>query len=332
MVICEICGYKTEKSLQSHINNKHGLVNDEYAKIYPGSPIYSRSYCDRLRYTNEHRDQSYRKKLSENTKRLYKNPEWVEKHNKCLKIAQGNQKSKDNHRKGTIKYYRERTKEQEDYHNSKIVESWHDLKKRDNRIKALKRAHKSVEARKNHSEAAKRYYNSLNPRERYLIRKKLKEVWAIPENREKILKLAVIGLNKANSEEGKRKQREALRESAIKGIFPSISSLNFQMQDAFIKENLFPEMEYIIETFIVDFCFPDIKLVIEVDGDYWHGNPSVYSKFNENQKRTIKKDRKEYVVLKKNGYTLLRFWEKDIKSDISSCILKIKEKIHELTR
>lgn len=34
-----------------------------------------------------------------------------------------------------------------------------------------------------------------------------------------------------------------------------------------------PEKEYPIGPYYVDFCFPENKLVIEADGDWWHANP-----------------------------------------------------------
>ena len=64
-----------------------------------------------------------------------------------------------------------------------------------------------------------------------------------------------------------------------------------------------------------DIFIPSMNLVIEIDGDYWHGNPKLYS--NKDLTERIIKGRKiDYVrtkELKKKGFKVLRLWESDIK-------------------
>jgi DNA mismatch endonuclease (patch repair protein) len=64
--------------------------------------------------------------------------------------------------------------------------------------------------------------------------------------------------------------------------------------------------------FLVDFYIPSLKLIIEVDGIYWHGHPD---SFNPNDKRVIKnmeRDKRENKILKERGYKLIRIWEHEI--------------------
>lgn len=67
-----------------------------------------------------------------------------------------------------------------------------------------------------------------------------------------------------------------------------------------------------------DFYLPKYNIIIEVDGDFWHCNPD--SKHNipkyETQKRNLIKDSIKSQWAIDNGYTLLRFWEKDINNNI----------------
>jgi very-short-patch-repair endonuclease len=67
-----------------------------------------------------------------------------------------------------------------------------------------------------------------------------------------------------------------------------------------------------------DFYLPKYNIIIEVDGDFWHCNPS--SKHNipkyETQKRNLIKDSIKSQWVLDNGYTLLRFWENDINNNI----------------
>lgn len=82
-----------------------------------------------------------------------------------------------------------------------------------------------------------------------------------------------------------------------------------------------------ISYYEIDEFNPDMKLCIEIDGDYWHANPLFYSKDNLNstQIKRVKSDKKKNDFLRKNGYNLLRFWEYDIYNNIENCIKQIKE-------
>lgn len=77
---------------------------------------------------------------------------------------------------------------------------------------------------------------------------------------------------------------------------------------------------------LFDFKISGKKILIEVDGDFWHCNPN--SKFKTPQYAAqfsnLKKDKKKEVWCKNNGYTLLRFWEDDIKNDLDGVINKLK--------
>lgn len=63
---------------------------------------------------------------------------------------------------------------------------------------------------------------------------------------------------------------------------------------------------------IADFYLPDHKTAIYADGDYWHNRPGV-----------PEKDARINGILQANGYQVLRFWEHEIKTDISACLEKI---------
>lgn len=339
MLSCRICDHKTEKSLQAHINNKHNMINSEYRGTFPGALIYSKSYSDRLRYTNAHRDPSYKKKLSDKTRELYENSEWVESHNKALKEAQSTLKAKENHRKGALNYFKNRTKKQREYHRERLIQSWKDSEKRNNRVKALKNAHNRSEIRYKHSKATKKFINSLTTKEKEFRKINLKKVWAKPENREKILKLSKIGLKAAMSPKGREnfflaqknpELREKRREIAIKRLQnqPVVSSLNKYFHNVLRNNKLYPESEYRVGHYVVDFCFPDKKLIIETDGDFWHANPSIYNTYNSIQKKVVAKDKREATYCQNHGWNLLRFWERDIYQDVSMCIKQIQDELY----
>lgn len=79
-------------------------------------------------------------------------------------------------------------------------------------------------------------------------------------------------------------------------------------------------------------CRPDIvltkyKIAIFCDGDFWHGKimetreVATNTKFwNEKIKRNIERDLENTIELRDNGWTVLRFWETDIKKNLDMCV------------
>ncbi len=78
-------------------------------------------------------------------------------------------------------------------------------------------------------------------------------------------------------------------------------------------------------------CHPDIvltkyKIAIFCDGDFWHGKRSISrcnSYWTEKIKRNVERDLENTIQLRDNGWIVLRFWETDIKKQLSSCIEEI---------
>ena len=85
-----------------------------------------------------------------------------------------------------------------------------------------------------------------------------------------------------------------------------------------------------------DLVFNKYKVVIFVDGEFWHGYkwPEKKPKIKANRKYWIKKiernmerDLENNNYLVSNGYVVLRFWEHEIKKDLAGCIKKITAQI-----
>jgi DNA mismatch endonuclease (patch repair protein) len=75
---------------------------------------------------------------------------------------------------------------------------------------------------------------------------------------------------------------------------------------------------YQVEDKIYDFYLPDYKLLIEVDGTYWHGKGLTNNKMNNMQKKHKKNDKYKNNLASKLGFGLLRFWENEINPIIVS--------------
>lgn len=81
-----------------------------------------------------------------------------------------------------------------------------------------------------------------------------------------------------------------------------------------ILENIgisFQEQVLIRRKFVVDVLLPN-DVVIQWDGDYWHGNPKRYRILNKIQESKRKFDKACNAYLKKCGYNVIRFWEWDV--------------------
>lgn len=65
---------------------------------------------------------------------------------------------------------------------------------------------------------------------------------------------------------------------------------------------------------LYDFKVKGKKILIEVDGDFWHCNPNTKFKkpTTEHQRSNLIKDKIKNEWCKNNNYILLRFWESDI--------------------
>ena len=85
-----------------------------------------------------------------------------------------------------------------------------------------------------------------------------------------------------------------------------------------------------------DIVFISKKIAIFIDGEFWHG-------YNWNEKKVRIKDNRDYWITKieKNilrdryvnaqlclsGWIVLRFWEKEVKSNLNSCIEMIVKEL-----
>ena len=85
-----------------------------------------------------------------------------------------------------------------------------------------------------------------------------------------------------------------------------------------------------------DIIIPKYKLVIFVDGEFWHGYnwDEKKKKIKSNKKfwipkieRNIQRDMEHNRFYRKNGWTVMRFWENEIKKEFSVCVQKVLEHI-----
>ncbi len=88
-----------------------------------------------------------------------------------------------------------------------------------------------------------------------------------------------------------------------------------------------------------DFTIKKYKLAIFVDGEFWHGKDWEQRKHDHKSniefwinkiEGNMRRDELVNTTLKEQGWTVLRFWEKDVKKNPESCILHIESTINEI--
>lgn len=79
-----------------------------------------------------------------------------------------------------------------------------------------------------------------------------------------------------------------------------------------------------------DFLILGTNILVEVDGDYWHGNQNVFEELSEFQKNVQENDKIKENFANSNGYNIIRFWGSDIKKNcdnVKNKLIEIWEKL-----
>lgn len=86
-----------------------------------------------------------------------------------------------------------------------------------------------------------------------------------------------------------------------------------------------------------DFILKKKKITIFCDGDFWHGYKYQEKKkpskkfWRDKLEGNIRRDKRVSRKLRREGWSVLRFWEHDIQKRMDLCMNKILTKIEERT-
>ena len=78
-----------------------------------------------------------------------------------------------------------------------------------------------------------------------------------------------------------------------------------------------------------DFVFRKARVAVFVDGDFWHGwrFPAWRLKLSEKWEAKIdanrRRDRRNHARLRRDGWSVVRIWEHQLKRDPQSCLVRI---------
>ncbi|MBU1777974.1 MAG: very short patch repair endonuclease [Gammaproteobacteria bacterium] len=88
-----------------------------------------------------------------------------------------------------------------------------------------------------------------------------------------------------------------------------------------------------------DIVFKGKKVVIFVDSEFWHGKQLLEGKYIPKTNtefwvkkitRNIERDKEVNEKLKSEGWIVLRFWEMDIRKQVSACADTVEDVLEEL--
>lgn len=122
-------------------------------------------------------------------------------------------------------------------------------------------------------------------------------------------------------------ERRIMLEKNAKKLRGKMTAPEKKMEVLLKEMGIAHDTQKVLGDFIYDFYIPEHRLLIEVDGDYFHGNPSKYAndELNHLQKKNKRNDLLKNMTAKGTRHELLRFWECDINDDMQ----KIRETILE---
>jgi DNA mismatch endonuclease, patch repair protein len=119
------------------------------------------------------------------------------------------------------------------------------------------------------------------------------------------------------------------RELGLNGI---PTKLEQAMEDALKKYDIHYVTQYKYTIGFMDFYVPDSNIAVFVDGSYWHADPRIFQAenmlfFGKTAQWVWQKDLRQVNYLKSQGYTVLRFWEKEVYENVDDCIKIIQKKV-----
>ena len=141
-----------------------------------------------------------------------------------------------------------------------------------------------------------------------------------------------------------RKKRDPAITHKIMSAVKSKDTLpEIKLRKALWKEGLRYRVNYKQLPGKPDIVFTKWKVVVFCDGDFWHGHNWVIRGQNSLQEelsgysqywrdkilRNIERDEENNKALMALGWTVVRIWESEIKSNLDSCVETVKESLFE---
>ena len=109
------------------------------------------------------------------------------------------------------------------------------------------------------------------------------------------------------------KQKSVYKANIIQCNKKGLNKLEKKGNEILNKLNIKYETQYLINNKIcVDVFIPEKNIIIQWDGNYWHGKNKKYEELEPRIKKRVDLDKSQDEYLKKCGYKVIRFWEEDV--------------------
>jgi very-short-patch-repair endonuclease len=100
----------------------------------------------------------------------------------------------------------------------------------------------------------------------------------------------------------------------------------YALLDGVVGEGNWSSQYLVFDKWTVDAALPDLRLVIQADGDYWHGyDPKTHAHYSVAKNRL--NDHRQALYMDKAGWLLLRLWEHDLKLRPEWCADQIRQHV-----
>jgi DNA mismatch endonuclease (patch repair protein) len=87
-----------------------------------------------------------------------------------------------------------------------------------------------------------------------------------------------------------------------------------------------------------DVAFTRWRVAVFVDGCFWHGHPDHFTPgksgpyWDAKIERTKARDQEANSALRNLGWTVIRFWDFEVESDVSSCVSAVDDALQDARR
>ena len=165
--------------------------------------------------------------------------------------------------------------------------------------RSVKKHHNDKEISKLISEKTKEGMKKSNANKKISLARKGKQTWQNKNNRNEVIK---------KIKEKRSKQVFPLKDTKIeKMVFDYLDKIGVKYKKHHIIKDLLTNTPYEFHQF--DCVIESKKIIIEVNGCYWHGCPKCYPKPNEKQIEWIKRDKEIKDLIDRSDWKIVYIWE-----------------------
>lgn len=138
----------------------------------------------------------------------------------------------------------------------------------------------------------------------------------------KKLKLAHLKQKLENNEQYVKNRQKAGKISTQSQSKYKMNKIEKLVENELNKLNIKFKYSVILGNYQFDFGNKEHRILIEVQGDYWHGNENIYTKLNPIQTKIKEKDKLKKQFAIDNNLKLILIWEQDILNNNFDNLLK----------